>query len=87
MTGELSVRGRVKPVGGIVCKVEAARQAGVKKALIPVDNWQKLFSGLEDIEVVAVSSLQEVLQHALCSMQKMPPAVSTCVFSATQLKV
>lgn len=87
MTGELSVRGRVKPVGGIVCKVEAARQAGVKKALIPADNWQKLFSGLEDIEVVAVSSLQEVLQHALCSMQKMPPAVSSGVFTATQLKV
>jgi predicted ATPase with chaperone activity len=54
MTGEISVRGYVRPVGGIVCKVEAARQAGVKKIIIPKDNWQQAFGNLTDIDVVAV---------------------------------
>ena len=65
MTGEISIRGLVLPVGGVVAKVEAARQAGVKKVLIPKENYQKTFSIMEDIEVVAVEKLEEVLDHAL----------------------
>ncbi|HAA37786.1 MAG TPA: ATP-dependent protease LonB [Firmicutes bacterium] len=66
MTGEISVRGYVRPVGGVVCKVEAARQAGATKVLIPKDNWQKMFAGLPEVEVVPVENLREVLDHALC---------------------
>ncbi len=45
MTGELSARGEIRPVGGIIPKLEAAREAGVKKVLLPRDNWQKTFDG------------------------------------------
>lgn len=65
MTGEVSIHGRVKPVGGIVAKVEAARMAGAKRVLIPKDNWQTMFKGFQEIEVVAVERIEEVLQLAL----------------------
>ncbi|NPV90171.1 MAG: ATP-dependent protease LonB [Firmicutes bacterium] len=65
MTGEVSVRGEVKPVGGIVAKVEAARKAGVKRVLIPAENWQQGFSELKGIEVKTVERLSEVLEIAL----------------------
>ncbi|MDD4171655.1 MAG: ATP-dependent protease LonB [Syntrophomonas sp.] len=65
MTGELSVHGMVKPVGGICSKVEAARKAGVKEVLIPHDNWLDTFSNLADIDVTPVRNLEEVLGFAL----------------------
>lgn len=65
MTGEVSVHGRVKPVGGVMAKVEAARKAGIKKVLIPHDNWLNIFSGFPGIEVIAVRDIQEVLDLAL----------------------
>jgi Lon-like ATP-dependent protease len=64
MTGEISVRGEVRPVGGIVAKVEAARRAGVKRVLIPAENWQQSFHELKGIEVRPVERLQEVLEIA-----------------------
>ncbi len=65
MTGEMSIHGRVKPVGGVVAKVEAALQAGATKVLIPKENWQELFKDLPGVEVVPVDSVQEVLQLSL----------------------
>jgi len=65
MTGEVSVHGRVKPVGGVMAKIEAARNAGIKKVLIPQDNWLSIFSGFPGIEVIAVRDIQEVLELAL----------------------
>lgn len=64
MTGELSIRGHVKPVGGVVAKVEAAMQAGCTRVLIPRDNWQDLFSSM-GIEVIPVDRLTEVLELAV----------------------
>ncbi|MCY0864554.1 MAG: ATP-dependent protease LonB [Sulfobacillus sp.] len=64
MTGELSIRGHVKPVGGVVAKVEAAMQAGCTRVLIPRDNWQDLFSSI-GIEVIPVDRLTEVLELAV----------------------
>jgi Lon-like ATP-dependent protease len=69
MTGELSVHGMVKPVGGICSKVEAARKAGVKEVLIPHDNWLDTFSNLADIDVTPVRNLEEVLGFALVKEQ------------------
>jgi len=65
MTGEISVHGIVKPVGGVSSKIEAARNAGIKRVLIPQDNWLNTFSSLADIEVAPVRNLNDVLQFAL----------------------
>jgi Lon-like ATP-dependent protease len=65
MTGELSVRGYVKPVGGVAAKVNAARQAGAARVLIPKENWQSIFTETKDIEIIPVEKLEEVLEQAL----------------------
>ncbi|MBA9088058.1 Lon-like ATP-dependent protease [Fontibacillus solani] len=63
MTGELGIYGKVKPVGGVVAKVEAAFQAGAKTVLIPKDNWQTLFEGLDGLRVIPVEAVSEVFLH------------------------
>ncbi|MDI3481457.1 MAG: ATP-dependent Lon protease [Tepidanaerobacteraceae bacterium] len=66
MTGELSIRGYVKPIGGVVPKIEAARRAGVKTVIIPKENWQEIFKTM-DIKIIAVDRIEEVMEHALVS--------------------
>ena len=63
MTGEVSIRGKVKGVGGIIPKIEAAVRAGVKKVIIPKENWQEIFSTY-DIEVIPVESIVEAVNIA-----------------------
>ena len=68
MTGSLSVRGEVLPVGGVTYKIEAAAKAGIKKVLIPSANKDDVL--IEDryrdeIEIVPVADIQDVLTHAL----------------------
>jgi Lon-like ATP-dependent protease len=63
MTGEISLLGDVKPVGGIVAKVEAAFRAGAKRVLIPQENWQELFREAP-LEVIPVRHLEEVISLA-----------------------
>ncbi|MGG1619490.1 ATP-dependent protease LonB [Paenibacillus sp. NRS-1781] len=63
MTGEVSIHGRVKPIGGVLAKVEAAFQAGAKKVIIPQDNWQSLFDSIEGLKVIPVQSVTEVFRH------------------------
>lgn len=65
MTGEVSIHGKVKPVGGIVAKVEAAHQAGARTVIIPKENWQEIFAGLEDLTIRPVDTIEEVLQISL----------------------
>src|SRR5690606_1255863 len=64
MTGELSIHGQVKPVGGIYPKIIAAKKAGAKTVIIPQENMQRLLEDIPDIEIVPVSHIKEVL--ALC---------------------
>lgn len=60
MTGEVSIHGRVKPVGGVVSKIEAAKIAGIRRIIIPKDNWQDLFETCE-IEVISVDNVKQVI--------------------------
>jgi len=63
MTGEISIRGKIKAVGGIIPKVEAAMQAGVKRVIIPKENWQEIFDTF-DIEVLPVDNIMEAVNIA-----------------------
>ena len=73
MTGSLSVRGKVLPVGGITAKIEAAAKAGIKKVLIPKANMRDVLiedKYKEKIEVIPVETLKDVLSHALVGTDK-----------------
>jgi Lon-like ATP-dependent protease len=68
MTGSLSVRGDVLPVGGITAKIEAAIAAGIKKVIVPSGNVRDIFlerNARNKVEVVPVESLSQVLEQAL----------------------
>jgi len=73
MTGSLSVRGQVLPVGGVTAKIEAAAEMGLKKVLIPEENMKDVL--LEDkyigkISVIPVRTLNDVIDHALVGARK-----------------
>ena len=68
MTGSLSVRGLVLPIGGVTAKVEAAAEAGLTRVLIPEDNKEDLLLEsryIGKIEVIPVRTLRDVLRYAL----------------------
>ena len=69
MTGEITLRGRVLPIGGLKEKILAAHRAGMKTVLIPEDNEKDLREipreVLDQVEVIPVSFVDEVLRHAL----------------------
>ena len=67
MTGSLSVRGEVLPIGGVTAKIESAAKSGIKTVVIPRANAQDVLldQQFEDIEVIAVDTLDEVMEHAL----------------------
>ena len=79
MTGEVSIRGLVKPVGGIVAKIEAARLGGATRVIIPKDNWQALFDdpAAVGVEVIAVERIEEVIAHAVVDRESPSPALDT----------
>lgn len=74
MTGEITLRGRVLPVGGIKEKVLAANRAGIKKVLLPSENKKDLVEIPESVkkklEFVIVEHMDKVLEHALVRGEK-----------------
>ncbi len=69
MTGEITLRGRVLPVGGLREKILAAHRAGLKTVLIPERNMKDLVDVprkvLDVLKIVPINHMDEVLQHAL----------------------
>lgn len=65
MTGEISLNGNVKPIGGVNAKISAAIKAGAKKIIIPKENWQESFDSIEEAKVIPVEHIREVLDIAL----------------------
>ena len=76
MTGEITLRGRVLPIGGLKEKLLAALRGGIKKVLIPEENAKDLADIPDNVksgmEIIPVSRVGEVLQHAL---QRMPEPI------------
>ena len=69
MTGEITLRGRVLPIGGLKEKTLAAERAGIKKVLFPYENIKNLKdipeSVRENVEMIPVKTMDEVLKYAL----------------------
>lgn len=69
MTGEISIRGKVMPIGGLKEKVLAAKRLGVKKIILPIDNAPDLEEipeyGKADMEFVLAEGMNEVLSNSL----------------------
>jgi ATP-dependent Lon protease len=69
MTGEITLRGRVLPIGGLKEKLLAALRGGIKKVLIPEENAKDLTEIGDNVksalEIIPVTRMGEVLTHAL----------------------
>ena len=62
VTGEISLRGIIKPVGGIFEKVYGARRKGIKLVILPKDNEKEVPIDLVDIETKAISNIEELMK-------------------------
>lgn len=88
MTGELSIHGFVKPIGGVVAKAEAAKLAGAETVIIPKENEQAILKEMTGLNIVAVERLEEVFELALLeeeadNVEEFIPASSDIDFEAT----
>ena len=73
MTGSLSVRGEVLPVGGVTAKVSAALKAGFLEVLVPASNYDDIVLSDEDrklIKIIPVKTLSQVLEHSFVKSDK-----------------
>jgi len=71
MTGEITLRGRILPIGGLKEKLLAAKRGGIKTVLIPIDNKKDLAEIPDNIknelEIIPVAMIDEVISNALVS--------------------
>ncbi len=68
MTGSLSVRGDVLPVGGVTAKIEAAAAAGIKSVIIPSENLKDVMLEKKirnTVKIIPAKNLSQALEHAL----------------------
>jgi len=62
ITGELSIQGKVRPVGGIIEKLYAARQAGMRAMIVPKENLREIDAGLSGIQIIPVSTIEQAFR-------------------------
>lgn len=67
ITGEISVQGKIKPVGGVNEKIFGAKQSGMKTVVIPKDNLKDVKAGFAGIEIIPVETIEEVMEILFCS--------------------
>ncbi|RST76552.1 ATP-dependent protease LonB [Siminovitchia acidinfaciens] len=67
MTGEIGIQGDVKPVGGVLAKVKAAKLAGARTVFIPEDNMGSILGSIDDVDIIPVKRIEDVLKRALKS--------------------
>jgi ATP-dependent Lon protease len=65
VTGEVSIQGKIKAVGGVFEKIYGARQAGVSKVFVPKENEKDIPADLTDIEVISVATIKDLVEQAL----------------------
>ena len=76
VTGEISIQGRLRPVGGIPEKLYGAMRANVRKVLIPADNLPDVPSDIQGLEVVAIDRIEEAFAHIFSEAKQRPLAPS-----------
>ncbi|GAB1807052.1 ATP-dependent protease LonB [Priestia megaterium] len=83
MTGEIGLHGNVKPIGGVIPKIKAAKQAGVQTVVVPKENMNAMVEKVKGIDIIPVHHLTEVFEQALLSVHEhvahlsVDPAIST----------
>jgi len=83
MTGEISIHGKVMPVGGVATKVAAAVEAGITTVFIPKENYGDIFH-FENVEIISVSHVCDVLNHIIsCTHTPIQYAESPMPISAS----
>ncbi|AIE60936.1 ATP-dependent protease LonB [Bacillus methanolicus] len=79
MTGEISIHGKVKPIGGVYPKVVAAKKAGAKTVIIPEENMQSILNEIKDIKIVPVTHLNEVFDLAFVKGKPRDQAIQASI--------
>lgn len=64
MTGEVSVLGYVRPIGGVTAKINVAKKHGIETVIIPKENYNENIAKIEGIKIIPVSKIQEVIEIA-----------------------
>ncbi|MBW6470258.1 MAG: ATP-dependent protease LonB [Methanosarcinaceae archaeon] len=90
MTGSLSVRGDVLPIGGVTYKIEAAALAGIKKIIIPKSNEADVL--IEDtykdmVEIIPVTNISEVIEHSLIASDSEKKGIADKLKKLTSIKL
>lgn len=75
MTGEISIHGEVKPIGGANAKIQAAKKAGANIVVIPNENWQDNFAQIEGVKIISVSNIKEVIDIAIVNEAMERPSI------------
>ncbi len=78
MTGEISIQGKVLPVGGVSSKIQGAIEAGAEEVLIPEDNWQNVFAhyGVKVRRVKEIGQVLELLFGAVEERAEIPASTA-----------